>query len=147
METDADRVHVENVTMADDFRIRLGGGDDDLLVLHTSAYDDIDIDAGAGNDKAKLEHVNALDDLMARMGDGSDRFEIYYSTAVDFVADGGSGLGDAVWTRDPFGFPSRQTNSFGTKTLTNWEWVDGVHPWMLERIEPVKLVSRPVIRL
>jgi hypothetical protein len=145
-ETDADRVNVEDVSLADDLRIRLGGGDDDLRLNIVAAFDDIDIDAGAGNDKAKLEHVTAIDDLMARMGDGTDRFEIYYSTAADLVASGGGGMGDMIFTRDLFGSMWRQTNSFGTKSLSDWEWIDGIRPWMFEDFTPAKTVRTPLIR-
>jgi hypothetical protein len=148
-ETDFDRVQVYDVAMANDLRVRTGGGNDDLLFNVVSAYDDIDIDTGAGNDKAKFDHVNALDDLMARMGDGTDRLEFWHSTAADLIADGGAGSGDAIWTRDPFAFPRLNTNSFGTKTLTNWEWVDGIRPWMFEDLTPIKKVlaePRIVIR-
>jgi hypothetical protein len=140
-ETDADLVHLEDVTMTDDLRVRLGDGADNLLLNIVSAYDDIDINAGAGNDTAKLEYVNALDDLMARMGDGSDRLEIYHSSAVDFIADGEGGS-DSIWTREGlFGFP-RNTNSFNTSTLTNWEWVNGVRSWLFEPF-PIATLAPP----
>jgi hypothetical protein len=143
-ETDADLVNLEDVTMTGDLRIRLGGGDDNLLATIVSAYDDIDINTGAGKDTAKLDYVNALDDLMARMGDGDDRLEIYHSTAADFIADGEGGS-DSIWTRSASGLP-RFTNSFGTSTLSNWEWVNGVRPWLFEPIQVKPIVGFPVIR-
>jgi hypothetical protein len=129
-ETDADYVYVENITLTDDLRIRSGGGDDKVQLTTVSADDDIDINTGTGNDRAYLDHVTAVDDLMAHLGDGNDRLDVYNSSANEFVA-AGEGGSDSIWTRPASGLP-RFTNTFGSTTQTDFEWVNGLRPGFSE---------------
>ncbi|APZ95970.1 hypothetical protein [Fuerstiella marisgermanici] len=85
-----DRVFIDAIDVADDIRVNLGSGDDDVNIYSSDA-DDISVVGGTGDDSVGLSYNDVVDQLYVSLGAGNDDLYFPSNSVGRHYFDGGTG--------------------------------------------------------
>jgi hypothetical protein len=134
-EADADAAAFDDVGAGMGMSVLMGGGNDTLKLLNSTAFDNMLLDAGAGNDVVDLNNVFGVDNFFALLGDGDDiltTFNLYQPVGLARI-DGGNGTDRLTKSG---AFPAARLEQ------TNWEYVNGIRQGLFAQIATVN-ATRP----